>query len=71
MTDDDGHAWLDEHQRRADQLIYFFYASGGTKRGRDRCPDKMAQDFNLARHHHHSARRSCSRNGRLHRLRRR
>jgi hypothetical protein len=26
MTDDDGHAWLDEHQRRADQLIYFFYA---------------------------------------------
>src|SRR4030095_6607337 len=26
MTDDDGHAWLDEHQRRAQQLIYFFYA---------------------------------------------
>ena len=26
MTDDDGHAWLDEHQRRAEQLIYFFYA---------------------------------------------
>jgi hypothetical protein len=29
MTDDDGHAWLDEHQRRADQLIYFFYALAG------------------------------------------
>src|SRR5882672_8724203 len=26
MTDDDGHAWLDEHQRRAQQLIYVFYA---------------------------------------------
>jgi disulfide bond formation protein DsbB len=25
MTDEDGHAWLDEHQHRADQLIYFFY----------------------------------------------
>lgn len=29
MTDDDGHAWLDEHQHRAEQLIYFFYALGG------------------------------------------
>jgi cell division protein FtsW (lipid II flippase) len=29
MTDDDGHAWLDEHQRRADQLIYVFYALAG------------------------------------------
>jgi hypothetical protein len=29
MTDDDGHAWLDEHQRRADELIYFFYALAG------------------------------------------
>ena len=29
MTDDDGHDWLDEHQRRADQLIYFFYALAG------------------------------------------
>jgi hypothetical protein len=27
MTDDDGHAWLDEHQHRAQQLIYLFYAS--------------------------------------------
>lgn len=26
MTDDDGHAWLDEHQHRAEDLIYFFYA---------------------------------------------
>jgi hypothetical protein len=26
MTDDDGHAWLDEHRHRADQLIYVFYA---------------------------------------------
>src|ERR1700730_3445765 len=26
MTDDDGHAWLDEHQHRANQCIYFFYA---------------------------------------------
>jgi hypothetical protein len=25
MTDDDGHAWLDEHQDRAEDLIYFFY----------------------------------------------
>ena len=25
MTDDDGHAWLDEHQNRAQKLIYFFY----------------------------------------------
>src|SRR5499427_10214980 len=25
MTDDDGHAWLDEHQERAQKLIYFFY----------------------------------------------
>ena len=26
MTDDDGHAWLDEHMHRADKLIYIFYA---------------------------------------------
>ena len=26
MTDDDGHAWLDEHMHRAEQLIYVFYA---------------------------------------------
>ena len=26
MTDDDGHAWLDEHQARAQKLIYVFYA---------------------------------------------
>src|SRR5262249_9302714 len=25
MTDDDGHAWLDEHQERAQKLIYVFY----------------------------------------------
>src|SRR5256885_3368475 len=29
MTDEDGHAWLDEHQRRAEKLIYFFYALAG------------------------------------------
>jgi hypothetical protein len=26
MTDDDGHAWLDEHLHRANKLIYIFYA---------------------------------------------
>jgi len=26
MTDDPGHAWLDEHMHRAEKLIYFFYA---------------------------------------------
>jgi len=26
MTDDDGHAWLDEHLHRAEKLIYIFYA---------------------------------------------
>ena len=26
MTDDDGHAWLDEHMERAEKLIYIFYA---------------------------------------------
>jgi len=26
MTDDDGHAWLDEHQARAEKVIYIFYA---------------------------------------------
>ena len=26
MTDDPGHAWLDEHQHRAEQLIFVFYA---------------------------------------------
>lgn len=26
MTDDDGHAWLDEHQDRAQKVIYIFYA---------------------------------------------
>jgi hypothetical protein len=26
MSDDAGRGWLDEHQRRADELIYFFYA---------------------------------------------
>jgi len=25
MTDDDGHAWLDEHQERGQKLIYLFY----------------------------------------------
>jgi hypothetical protein len=26
MTDDDGHAWLDEHETRAERFIYIFYA---------------------------------------------
>jgi disulfide bond formation protein DsbB len=26
MSDDAGRAWLDEHQHRAEELIYFFYA---------------------------------------------
>src|SRR5216117_1443798 len=26
MTDDDGHAWLDEHEARGQKLIYVFYA---------------------------------------------
>src|SRR5437762_13265524 len=26
MTDGDGHAWLDEHQERAEKVIYIFYA---------------------------------------------
>jgi hypothetical protein len=26
MIDDDGHAWLDEHQERAQKVIYIFYA---------------------------------------------
>ena len=26
MTDDDGHAWLDEHRERAEKVIYIFYA---------------------------------------------
>src|SRR5215831_19513425 len=25
MTDEDGHAWLDEHQERAEKVIYIFY----------------------------------------------
>src|SRR5207248_11124538 len=29
ITDDDGHAWLDENQRRAEQLIYLFYSLAG------------------------------------------
>ena len=27
MSDDDGHAWLDEHESRAEKLIYLFYAT--------------------------------------------
>jgi hypothetical protein len=26
MTDDDGHGWLDEHEARAEKVIYVFYA---------------------------------------------
>jgi hypothetical protein len=26
MSDDDGHAWLDEHEARAEKFIYIFYA---------------------------------------------
>jgi hypothetical protein len=26
MTDDDGHAWLDEHEARAERFVYIFYA---------------------------------------------
>jgi hypothetical protein len=26
MSDDDGHAWLDEHEARAEKFIYTFYA---------------------------------------------
>jgi len=26
MTDEDGHAWLDEHMHRAEKFIYIFYA---------------------------------------------
>jgi len=29
MTDDAGHAWLDEHMHRAEQLIFVFYALAG------------------------------------------
>ena len=29
MTDDDGHAWLDEHQDRAQKVIYLFYVLAG------------------------------------------
>ena len=29
MTDDPGHAWLDEHRDRAEDLIYCFYALAG------------------------------------------
>ena len=26
MSDDDGHAWLDDHEERAERVIYIFYA---------------------------------------------
>jgi len=26
MTDEDGHAWLDEHEDRAEDLVWIFYA---------------------------------------------
>jgi hypothetical protein len=26
MTDDDGHAWLDQHEERAERVIYVFYS---------------------------------------------
>jgi hypothetical protein len=26
MSDDDGHAWIDEHEQRAEKVIYIFYA---------------------------------------------
>ena len=26
MTDDDGHGWLDQHEERAEKVIYIFYA---------------------------------------------
>src|SRR3982751_6111229 len=26
MTDDDGHAWLDQHEERAERFVYIFYA---------------------------------------------
>lgn len=29
MTDDPGRAWLDEHEDRADDLVWFFYALAG------------------------------------------
>ena len=29
MSDDDGHAWLDEHEARAEKLVYVFYALAG------------------------------------------
>jgi hypothetical protein len=29
MTDDAGHAWLDEHMHRGEQLIFVFYALAG------------------------------------------
>jgi hypothetical protein len=30
MSDDDGHAWLDEHEERAEKFIYLFYTLGAT-----------------------------------------
>src|SRR5205809_6919849 len=41
MTDDDGHASLDEHQRRAQQLNYFFYAVAGLSAGAISLPIKL------------------------------
>src|ERR1700704_4148786 len=42
MTDDDGHAWLEEHQGRGQKLIYVFYALAGLSAAAIRLPLRWA-----------------------------
>ena len=45
MTDEDGERWLDEHQDRAEDLIWIFYALAVLSADRNRSADKMAKVF--------------------------
>jgi len=65
MADPDGQAWLDEHQDRAEDLIYFFLCARPIKRGGNRRPDEMAKIFHATHPRSDSARSDRDWNRRL------
>lgn len=70
MSDEAGQAWLDEHQHRGEQLIYFL-RSGRAQPRCDRRANKMARHIGTPVNRYYSPRSNCSRDEWLHRLRRR
>jgi hypothetical protein len=60
MSDEAGQAWLDEHQHRGEQLIYFFYALAALSLVAIIVPIKWPNDIGTPGNRHYSPRSNCS-----------